>query len=103
VTTQPAPPPQRAPARLLFGLLLIALIAALSGWASWRTAQGELREVLSHRLALYATALDAELDRFEALPYVVSRDPNVSQLLGDAANPALQARINRYLADVNRQ
>ncbi|MDC7719135.1 cache domain-containing protein [Vogesella sp. DC21W] len=101
MTTQPAPPPQRAPARLLFGLLLIALIAALSGWASWRTAQGELREVLSHRLALYATALDAELDRFEALPYVVSRDPNVGNLLGDAANPALQARINRYLADVN--
>jgi len=58
---------------------------------------------LSQRLALYTTALDAELDRFEALPYVVSRDPNVAGLLQRPQDSSLQAAINRYLAAVNQE
>ncbi|WP_174873190.1 sensor histidine kinase [Vogesella oryzae] len=95
--------PSRFFARVLVASFAIVVVALLAGRASWHSAEGELREVLSQRLALYATALDAELSRFEALPYVVSRHPEVARLLQDAANPARVNAINHYLAEVNAE
>jgi len=103
VTAMPVRPPSRTTARLLFWLGWVVLLGVLAGWHAWRLGQDELREALSQRLALYTTALDAELDRFEALPYVVSRDPNVAGLLQRPQDSSLQAAINRYLAAVNQE
>lgn len=89
--------------RILLALAVMLLLGALAGWLSWQNSVAIQREALSHRLALYASALDAELKRFEALPSVLAIDPKVQRLLAGAANPLLIEDLNRYLETINAE
>jgi len=51
----------------------------------------------------YALGLQSAHATFKYLPYTVSRHPDVLALLADPDNPALRARVNAYLEDVNRR
>jgi len=99
----PPPPAPRPLVRLLAAAAAIVMVAALAGYLSWQNSIAAQREALSHRLALYSATLNAELERFEALPYVLSINPKLQRLLADTANPVLTAEINRYLETINSE
>ncbi len=98
----PAPPP-RSVARLLAAITAITIIAGLAGYLSWQSSIAAQREALSQRLVLYSTTLNAELERFEALPFVVALEPKLARMLANTSNPELRDELNRYLAAVNAE
>ena len=59
-----------------------------------------LRESTSHRLDLYAANLQAEMDRFEYLPPVVSLNEHLVALLEQPMDTTMVGVVNRYLQTV---
>ncbi|MDB5869055.1 MAG: sensor histidine kinase, partial [Polaromonas sp.] len=59
-----------------------------------------LRDATSHRLDLYASNLQAEMDRFAYLPPVVSLNEHVIELLEKPKDAHTQDAVNRYLDTV---
>lgn len=78
--------------------ILAALIAGLLAWLiADRWATTTLHEGLDRSLLLTARAVDAEIDRFRALPDVASEDARILAALTDPS--ALEA-ANRYLENI---
>lgn len=86
-------------------LLSCAAILATVVWASYEVAQrvsiASLRDATSHRLDLYASNLQAEMERFEYLPPVVSLNQDVGELLEQPQDGNRRDTVNRYLQTVN--
>ncbi|MFN4131137.1 MAG: cache domain-containing protein, partial [Paracoccaceae bacterium] len=79
--------------------LLAALIAAVLAWLiaeRWATAR--LHESLDRSLLLTARAVEAEIDRFRALPDVAGEDARISAALID---PRTLDAANRYLETIS--
>ncbi|MDB5849942.1 MAG: sensor histidine kinase [Rhodoferax sp.] len=84
---------------LLFVLALAGVVAA-SYTLAQRLGIRSLRESTSHRLDLYAANLQAEMDRFEYLPPVVSLNEHLVALLERPADHARADVVNHYLQTV---
>ncbi|WP_189461788.1 sensor histidine kinase [Jeongeupia chitinilytica] len=90
--------------RLLRPLLWLIVVAtamtALALLANW-SAKSEikrLRDLGQNRLDVYAGSLRNAIERYDALPVVLSTHPDIAALLRNPDDPALRDRINRYLA-----
>jgi two-component system C4-dicarboxylate transport sensor histidine kinase DctB len=82
-------------------LALVAAAAFAGHEVALRTGVSRLSEAAVHRLDMLASALDAELARFDYLPALLEMTPVVPALLEAPGNPALRDAANRYLAGVN--
>jgi two-component system, NtrC family, C4-dicarboxylate transport sensor histidine kinase DctB len=89
---------------LVFFALFAALVAccALTWQVAWRSGIDELRLNAAARVDRTTNTLKSTLDRYEYLPYLISRHPVVQDALDhpDAANVA---RANRYLEDLTER
>jgi two-component system C4-dicarboxylate transport sensor histidine kinase DctB len=90
--------------RLLILLALalgLAAVCALTWTLASRTGIDSLQRNAAVRGDRMKAALKSTLERYESLPYLISRHPLVQQVLVEQ-NPALVDEANRYLEDVNR-
>ena len=89
--------------RLVVFLLLLAALAgvcALTWSIAWQRGLDTLRQNAAARVDRTTAELKSTLDRYEYLPYLLSRHPFVQEVLADP-NPRFAARADRYLADLN--
>lgn len=87
--------------RALASLAALAVIVGVTYAVAERMAFRALREATSHRMAIYAANLQAEMKRFEYLPEVISLDQRVLQLLGTPVDELSVDVVNGYLQTVN--
>ncbi len=89
------------------GWVLFLGSTALAMWiaAAWAERSGiaRLRDAGQQRLALYASGLNAELQKYDYLPTLLGLDPRVVALLDEGAAPARQDDVNGYLEQMNRR
>nr|WP_232470783.1 ATP-binding protein [Caballeronia hypogeia] len=87
---------------LVFLTLLAALVAccALTWHIAWRSGIDELRLNAASRVDRTTNTLKSTLDRYEYLPYLLSKHPVVQNAL-DHPDAAGVDRANRYLEDLN--
>ena len=102
------PQPQPIPSRRWRGwprwagaLLLIAAAAYAGHQLTLQAGLKSLREAADHRLDMLATALGADLARFDYLPALLQMTPVVPALLDAPADAHLRDAVNRYLDGVN--
>ncbi|GGD59552.1 two-component sensor histidine kinase [Caballeronia grimmiae] len=91
--------------RILVFFALLALLTAccaLTWHIAWQRGIDELRRNAAARVDRTTSTLKSTLDRYEYLPYLLSRHPFVQDVLAapDARNVD---RANRYLEDLNRR
>ncbi|MEJ8823589.1 ATP-binding protein [Variovorax humicola] len=85
-----------------FGALALVAVAAFAGHqVAMQAGLARLREAANHRLDMLATALDADLARFDYLPALLEMTPIVPALLGTPSDAGLRDAVNRYLDGVN--
>ncbi|WP_017772577.1 ATP-binding protein [Paraburkholderia kururiensis] len=89
---------------ILFALLAgLAAACALTWTVAWQHGIDNLRRNAAVRGDRLTSALKSTLERYESLPYLVAGHPAVQEaLVTPNPGPALVARANRYLEDVNR-
>ncbi len=87
---------------LVFFALCAALVAccALAWHFAWQSGMDELRLNAAARVDRTTNTLKSTLDRYEYLPYLLSRHPVVQNAL-DHPDQANVERANRYLEDLN--
>ncbi|WP_277189376.1 ATP-binding protein [Caballeronia sp. BR00000012568055] len=87
---------------LVIFALLAALVAccALTWHVAWQRGIDELRRNAAARVDRTTNTLKSTLDRYEYLPYLLSRHPVVQNAL-DHPDQANVERANRYLEDLN--
>jgi two-component system C4-dicarboxylate transport sensor histidine kinase DctB len=87
---------------LVFFALCAALVAccALTWQLAWQSGIDELRLNAAARVDRTTNTLKSTLDRYEYLPYLLSRHPVVQNAL-DHPDKANVERANRYLEDLN--
>ncbi|SAL15325.1 C4-dicarboxylate transport sensor protein [Caballeronia sordidicola] len=87
---------------LVFLVLLAALcgVCALTWSIAWQRGLDDLRQNAATRVDRTTAELKSTLDRYEYLPYLLSRHPFVQEVLADP-NPRYAARADRYLEDLN--
>lgn len=83
---------------LLFPLLAALVAAALAWLIAERWATATLHETLDRSLLLTARAVEAEIDRFRALPDVAGEDARIRAALID---PRALDAANRYLETIS--
>ncbi|SAL12596.1 sensor histidine kinase [Caballeronia concitans] len=91
--------------RILVFFALVALLTAccaLTWHIAWQRGIDDLRRNAAARVDRTTSTLKSTLDRYEYLPYLLSRHPFVQDVLAtpDARNVD---RANRYLEDLNRR
>ncbi|NYZ13846.1 sensor histidine kinase [Azospirillum sp. RWY-5-1] len=86
------------------GALLVAAVGAGSAavWSERSSIDG-LRSTGEHRLALYVNNLQSAIQRHDYLPFVLSMNADIRELLRQPGDHALTDRVNRYLATVTRE
>lgn len=99
-------PPRKKLLRLLALVLgFVALIAAASLLAyrfSLAMGLAELQVTGRHRLDLYATSLEREIDKYAYFSTTLGLERDVMQLLA-TPRPALAAQVNQYLEQLNER
>ncbi|MDR5749411.1 MULTISPECIES: ATP-binding protein [unclassified Caballeronia] len=87
---------------LVFFALAAALVAAcaLTWNIAWQRGIDELRRNAAVRVDRTTNTLKSTLERYEYLPYLLSRHPFVQEVLTDPNAPNIE-RANRYLEDLN--
>jgi len=94
-------PRWRALPRWFGALALVGAAAYVGHQVALQAGLARLREAAEHRLDMLATALDADLARFDYLPALLEMTPVVPALLDATSDARLRDSVNRYLAGVN--
>lgn len=102
---------RRLPGKPSLWLLLFvgtAIVATLgSGWLVYRqTFEGAIQDMRGnarHRLDLYASSLEREIDKYANFPYVVGFDASVTNLLAHPGDEAFKHQSNVFLAQLNQR
>ena len=86
------------------GILAFAAVAVGTA-AAWSERSGidGMRSTGEHRLALYVHNLQSVIQRHDYLPFVLSMNADIRQLLRRPGDPAMADRVNRYLQTVTRE
>ncbi|CBW77014.1 C4-dicarboxylate transport sensor protein dctB (EC 2.7.3.-) (plasmid) [Mycetohabitans rhizoxinica HKI 454] len=85
---------------VLLVLAAVIIASCVAAWSSARThAIDRLREASAARAARTSATLQAALDRYEPLPYLLSTHPLVQDALRQPNGEAV-ARANRYLEEI---
>ena len=85
--------------KFLIGLYLISLVV-LSSWI-WRSGYAKLVTQNNQQLDIFATHLQSQLQRFDAIPKLLLDQKLVVASLQDSDNAQLQEQTNHYLKHVN--
>ncbi|MBI5418719.1 MAG: sensor histidine kinase [Deltaproteobacteria bacterium] len=90
---------------VLWGFLLALFFLTLHLAEAWSERAGieNLRQAGGHRLDLYVSSLENALDKYEYLPFILSLNSGVIELLKNPKDAAGNAVVNRYLKIVNEQ
>lgn len=98
---------QRLLSPVVLGCLLAAIISLGSGILVYRMtferAVEDLRGSAAHRLDLYASSLEREIDKYAKFPYVVGFDSSLNELLEYPDNAVFKQRSNLYLERLNER
>ncbi|MCG8614999.1 MAG: ATP-binding protein, partial [Desulfobacterales bacterium] len=97
----PDAPPQKLTGKTLLFLVII-LIAVVCAIFFWSRADGlsGLRSIAGERLVLYKGTLNSALEKYRYLPYFLSRDETVIQLL---AGRSTEGPVNTLLETANNK
>lgn len=90
--------------RPLYAICAVALIgaAAFGAWhATWKAGLAEMRTKGVDRLALHREGVQAAVERYRYLPFLLSQDSVIRGLLKNPADQTLIDQANRYLARAN--
>jgi len=91
--------------RLVSGLLLLPLLAAILAWKGYAVATDSyLRDATAQAttaLRLAVTALDGHLNRYQALPALIADHEDVQELVTRPRDRRLRDAVNAYLKDIN--
>lgn len=80
----------------------IAVAAASAAWYyTWHTGIVDLRTRGAEQLALHRDALQATIERYRYLPYVLAQDAVIRRLMAHPHDAALVAEANAYLLRIN--
>ncbi|MDR3412646.1 MAG: ATP-binding protein [Formivibrio sp.] len=86
-----------------FGLLLC--LAGSAGYGAYRISEmrgfASLQLTGEHRLEVYATSLEREIEKYAYFPATLGLEQDVVQLLTQPANPDQTRRVNLYLEKLN--
>ncbi|MBM3117357.1 sensor histidine kinase [Jeongeupia naejangsanensis] len=77
--------------------VVLVVLAMLASWSS-KTETARVRELGQNRLDIYASSLRNAIERYDALPIVLSTHPDIMALLRNPDAPGLRDKISRYLA-----
>lgn len=95
------------PLRYLPILLLLLLLAALSGFIAHRLALqfglADLQASGQHRLDLHAASLEREIGKYAFLPGTLALERDVLALLRQGQDARLAAQVNAYLEQLNER
>nr|WP_269930274.1 sensor histidine kinase [Aminobacter sp. HY435] len=89
---------------MLPGLVLAALALAIAVFGGRLASRIYLDEAAARgqtTLRLAVAALSGHMSRFEPLPQLVADHDDIKDLVSDPDNPALRARANDYLKEIN--
>lgn len=84
---------------LLIAAAALGLILASGDWAEQHEMQSRTA-ALRQSAAAQVLGLRGMVEKYDFLPYVAARQPDVQQLLNAPLDVALQARVNRYFAEL---
>jgi len=97
----------QSPLRYLTMFLLLAGLAALSGFGTHRIAQqlgiADLQTTGLHRLDLYTASLEREIGKYAFLPGTLGLEHDVVELLRQPQDAKRQAAVNSYLEQLNER
>jgi len=101
-------PPGQHLLRLAVLLLVLAALTAGAGLLAYRfslaTGLAELQATGRHRLDLYATSLEREIDKYAYFPTTLGLEKDVLDLLAAARpHPTQTAAVNQYLEQLNER
>lgn len=86
---------------------LAAILTLACGWLVYvRTLDSaiqDLRGSARHRLDLYASSLEREIDKYANFPYVVGLDASVMALFDNPEDALMRQRNNVYLQQLNQR
>ncbi|HZX29767.1 MAG TPA: ATP-binding protein [Rhodocyclaceae bacterium] len=98
--------PGRRPIRILALVLTLVTLVAASTFLAFRVSLNlglaDLQTTGRHRLDLYATSLEREIDKYAYFPNTLGLERDVVRLLADPApTPAQTEQVNQYLEQLN--
>jgi len=98
----PSQHPRRIAALALLFAGLICGVSLLAFRYSLATGMSELQDTGRHRLDLYATSLEREIDKYAYFPAILGLDRDVlSMLSAPSPAPAQVRQLNQYLEQLN--
>ncbi|HYH23178.1 MAG TPA: ATP-binding protein [Azospirillum sp.] len=109
VAAQRLAPARRLPRALRTALhwagaaALAAVVVATAALWRERSGIGDLTSVGEHRLALYVNNLESAIERHGYLPFVLTMNADIRDLLHHPDDARLRDRVNRYLATVTQE
>ncbi len=84
---------------------LVVVLTLLFSWQAYNYSRdwslGELHRHGEDRLLAYINGIRRDLNRFKPMPYLLSQNEDVKQLLS-AGNSALERKVNRFLEQTNQ-
>ncbi|HZW04792.1 MAG TPA: cache domain-containing protein, partial [Anaerolineaceae bacterium] len=101
------PPPQRLTRLIALSVVFAGLVFGAGLFAyrySLTLGLAELQATGRHRLDLYATSLEREIDKYAYFPTTLGLERDVLQLLAARGpTPAQTAQVNQYLEQLNER
>ncbi len=99
------PHSRRATGPLIAAAVWLLVLVPAVGWlaAEWGRdkALAGLQREAEAQLALYATNLRRQLEKYGSVPYVLARDPEVAEALLHPRDAGAVARLNQKLEEIN--
>lgn len=87
--------------------LLLITVSSMSGLITYKVNQriwlADLQASSHHRLDLYATSLEREIDKYAYFPATLGLETDVLTLLTSHEVPELRNKVNRYLEALNER
>ncbi len=106
--TEPASPPEkplrsalRRPVQIGLALALLVASGSIGYNLSERYGLANLRRESSHKLDLFAAAVDGVVRRLEHVPATIQLNPDVLSLLRAPKRPERRSAVNTYLRQLN--
>lgn len=88
---------------VLFYLFLFLVTLVSSSYLVQRSELLKIQEIGTHRLEMSYASLRSHIDKYAYLPFILTSDKNVHDLLAHPTDKSLQKTVNIYLEKVNEQ
>ena len=104
-TVAPAPSTHRSVGWVAWGLgtLVVACLIYVIGDLAAKREAGQQSDAIRQTLQIHELGLREAASRYDYLPYLIARHPDVLAVLATPDDPLLRDRVNRLLEDVNQR